>query len=99
MVEQRTTIDVADLMISRVQNLCGTLRYEGFQHVANDLEDTMIELYDRMLPFLASNDYDNPALEQIANDMIAALGKVEKVTELVDFRDRIMQAFPGVNRG
>lgn len=88
-------IYVADLMISRVQNLCRTLREQGFPQVANDLEDKFISLYDRMLPFMASQNYDDPELMRIGEEMSAALNKVENTTKLVDFRDRIMKAFNG----
>ena len=99
MANHLKTIDVADLMISRVQALCHRLRQEGFQCSANDLEDTFILLYDRMLPFLATNDFDNPVLLEIAEEMLVALDKVEKVTELVDFREHIMRVFHGVGSG
>lgn len=92
-VEHLKAIDVADLMISRVQNLCLQLRQTGFPKAANDLEDDFIKLYDRLLPFLASGDFDNPELLKIGDDMLDALNKVENVTCLVDFKDRIMKAF------
>lgn len=91
--EHLKAIDVADLMISRVQSLCLELRKGGFPQAANDLEDDIIKLYDRMLPFLAAGDLGHPELAKIGDDMLVALNKVEKITTLVDFKDRIMKAF------
>jgi hypothetical protein len=91
--DSASPIEVADMMISRVQSLCMTLRHEGFRQQANDLEDDIIRLYDKLLPHLASRDYLNPQVLEIAEAMLKSLSRVGEITELVDFRDRIMKAF------